>query len=113
MASRTPGRLRAGTVLRIPPVHAVRKGETLYGIARDYSVTLAKLLELNKLPANARIKVGLKLFIPMEIGASSPVADCRAVYGEERPGQGDGAGADARALGRGSRVAASRAGTNR
>ena len=65
-----PGKLRAGTVLRVPPVHAVRKGETLYGIARDYSVTLAKLLELNKLPANARIKVGSKLFIPMEIGGA-------------------------------------------
>lgn len=67
-----PGKLRAGTVLRIPPVHAVRKGETLYGIARDYSVALAKLLELNKLVANARIKVGLKLFIPMEIGGAGP-----------------------------------------
>ncbi|MFI5369321.1 MAG: LysM peptidoglycan-binding domain-containing protein, partial [Spirochaetia bacterium] len=62
-----PGKLRAGTVLRVPPVHAVRKGETLYGIARDYSVPLAKLLELNKLPANARIKAGLRLFIPMEV----------------------------------------------
>jgi len=67
-----PGKLRAGTVLRIPPIHAVRKGETLYGIARDYSVTLAKLLELNKLLANARIKVGSKLFIPMEIGGAGP-----------------------------------------
>jgi murein DD-endopeptidase MepM/ murein hydrolase activator NlpD len=65
-----PGKLRVGTVLRIPPVHTVRKGETLYGIARDYSVALAKLLELNKLTANARIRIGSKLFIPIEIGGT-------------------------------------------
>jgi LysM repeat protein len=65
-----PGKLRAGTVLRVPAVHPVRKGETLYGIARDYGVPLARLLELNKLPDNARIKVGSKLFIPVEIGSA-------------------------------------------
>jgi murein DD-endopeptidase MepM/ murein hydrolase activator NlpD len=65
-------KVRAGTIIRIPPVHAVRIGETLYGIAREHSVTLAKLLELNKLLANTRIKAGSRIFIPAEIGGTTP-----------------------------------------
>jgi lipoprotein YgeR len=60
------GKVKVGTVLRVPTVYTVKKGDTLYGIARSFSIPVAKLLELNKLAQNARLKVGARLFLPQE-----------------------------------------------
>lgn len=45
-------------------VHVVAKGETLYGIARDYGITFSELLAANDLPKDTKVKVGQKLRIP-------------------------------------------------
>jgi LysM repeat protein len=44
-------------------VHEVRPGDTLYGIADKYGMTLDQLLQLNKLKKNAAIHPGQKLLI--------------------------------------------------
>jgi murein DD-endopeptidase MepM/ murein hydrolase activator NlpD len=66
------GKVKAGTVLRMPSVYTVKKGDTLYGIARGFGVPVAKLLELNKLAQNARLKVGERLFIPQDAHTAAP-----------------------------------------
>lgn len=47
-----------------PRLHVVREGETLGGIAQQYSVTLAALSHANAKGANNTIRVGEKLVIP-------------------------------------------------
>lgn len=44
-----------------PQVHEVRPGDTLYGIAGRYGITLDQLLRLNNLKKNAAIQPGQKL----------------------------------------------------
>lgn len=44
--------------------YVVVKGDTLYGIARKFDIKLPELISLNKLEANATIKVGQKLLVP-------------------------------------------------
>jgi murein DD-endopeptidase MepM/ murein hydrolase activator NlpD len=44
--------------------HTVKKGETLWRIAKTYKVPLKRIAEANHLPGSAFIKVGQKLFIP-------------------------------------------------
>jgi lipoprotein NlpD len=66
--------VKAGTVLRVPVAYTVKKGDTLYGIARGHGIPVAKLLELNKLSLNARLSVGERLFIPLEGGGATRVA---------------------------------------
>lgn len=79
------GRVKAGTLLRVPAAYTVKKGDTLYGIARVFSIPVAKLLELNKLTQNARLKVGERIFIPQGTEAASPrVADV-----SQRPSRAD------------------------
>lgn len=46
-------------------VHVVRSGDTLFRIARRYGVTLAELLGLNRLSADAILRPGQRLFIPL------------------------------------------------
>ena len=60
------GKVKTGTVLRIPTAYMVKKGDTLYGIARTFSVQIGRILELNKLAQNARLKVGERIFIPQD-----------------------------------------------
>jgi lipoprotein NlpD len=63
-------------------VHVVRRGETLYRIARTYGVTPLDLLEVNGLADPRQLEVGMELFVPgapraLEVppaGAGAPVA---------------------------------------
>jgi len=52
-----------------PLVHTVQKGETLYGIARRYDVSVEALKKANAIVDDGRLFVGLKLTIP---GAQTP-----------------------------------------
>lgn len=60
--------LRAGQTLRIRdlPPHVVQPGETLYGLARRYGLTVDTLLAANSLPTGTVLSVGqsLRLFSP-------------------------------------------------
>jgi LysM repeat protein len=44
-------------------VHEVRPGDTLYGIAGEYGITLNQLLRLNNLNRNATLRPGQKILI--------------------------------------------------
>jgi murein DD-endopeptidase MepM/ murein hydrolase activator NlpD len=71
-----PSRLLAGQTLKIPSagtssvpaaggkIYRVVKGDTLYSIAREFSVTVASIQELNSLSANYLIREGDFLRIP-------------------------------------------------
>lgn len=75
--------LRAGQTLRIRdlPPHVVQPGETLYGLARRYGITVDALLAANGLPAGAVLSVGQsrRLFAPMTAVASAPLIQTPAV----------------------------------
>lgn len=64
--------LRAGQTVRIRelPPHVVQPGETLYGLARRYGMTVDALLAANGLPAGAVLSVGQSL----RLSVSAPVA---------------------------------------
>ncbi|HEV8375088.1 MAG TPA: LysM peptidoglycan-binding domain-containing M23 family metallopeptidase [Candidatus Polarisedimenticolia bacterium] len=50
--------------------HVLRRGQTLFSIARAYGVPLEALVELNQISDPARVQAGLVLFVP---GASAPI----------------------------------------
>jgi LysM repeat protein len=68
-----PERIRTGQVLRIPGAdparqpgqrsHVVRSGETLWGIARQYGVTMEQVRRANRLPDD-QVRLGQTLIIP-------------------------------------------------
>ncbi len=83
-----PTKLPAGQRIRIPaenntdnPIsavqprtfsdHKVAKGETLYGIARHYEISLDTLRSVNNLPENFLLKEGYVLKIPSDAEKSS------------------------------------------
>jgi len=78
-----PSRLLAGQILKIPSAgtdglpatgstsYRVAKGDTLYSIAREFSITIASIQELNSLSANYVLKEGDLLKIPNN--AAAPV----------------------------------------
>jgi LysM repeat protein len=55
-----PARVEKDTKSR---VHAVQKGETLYGISRKYGIPADQLMKLNKLSPNEPIKPGQQLVL--------------------------------------------------
>jgi len=55
-----------------PRVHSVQKGDTLWGIARSYGVSVPQLAAANGLTTQSTISVGAKLKIPA--GGSGPAA---------------------------------------
>ena len=88
------GKVKAGTVLKVPAAYTVKKGDTLYGIARGLGIPVSRLLELNKLGQNVRLKVGERLFIPLDVDAAAP----RTADSAQKPPRTDtaaGSGTDA------------------
>jgi murein DD-endopeptidase MepM/ murein hydrolase activator NlpD len=83
-----PSRIQAGQRIRIPGAPAVQgmtehqaaRGETLYGIARLYGVSLQSLLSANGLSDSYTLKIGDRLRIP-QAGSSlaAPSAPAQAV----------------------------------
>ncbi len=53
-----------GDVLAGTFVHVVRRGETLFRIAKRYGVSLAEIVGLNRLPENTTLHPGQRLFVP-------------------------------------------------
>ena len=45
--------------------HQVRRGETLWRIARSYGIDVQRLAAANRLPSSGHVSVGQKLFIPL------------------------------------------------
>ena len=66
-------------------VHLVRRGETIYRIARAYGVDQADLLEVNGIADTRQVAAGTELFVP----GASRVVDLEEVAGgaPPRPGQ--------------------------
>lgn len=84
-----PDRVVAGRRLVVPGsggggTRTVRRGETLWGIARDAGVGVRALAGANGLPADARLRAGQRLTVPGGGGggASSAPAPGRAEVGE-------------------------------
>jgi murein DD-endopeptidase MepM/ murein hydrolase activator NlpD len=53
-----------GSERRAPTVHIVSRGETLYRIARAYSVSVDALVAANQIPDVAAVEIGTRLVIP-------------------------------------------------
>ncbi|WP_375417694.1 LysM peptidoglycan-binding domain-containing protein [uncultured Hymenobacter sp.] len=58
----------------VPARYTVARGETLFGIARRFSLTPAELIRLNRLPAGGRVRVGQELLLSgaAEAGVAAP-----------------------------------------
>jgi murein DD-endopeptidase MepM/ murein hydrolase activator NlpD len=69
-------------------VHVVRKGETVYRIARAYGVAPADLLEENGIVDPKQVAVGTELFVP----GASRVVDLEETGGASAQGQRPAAG---------------------
>jgi lipoprotein NlpD len=50
--------------------HLLKRGQTLYAVARAYGIPLESLVEVNRIADPSRVQAGLVLFIP---GASAPI----------------------------------------
>lgn len=61
-----------------PVIHVVEKGDTLFGIALEYGVTLDALLRVNGLDPDDYLRIGQALIIPMdepeEVAEGPPVS---------------------------------------
>jgi len=68
-------------------VHVVRRGETIYRIARAYGIDPADLMETNGIADPRNVAVGTELFVPgatrvVEVGASPTSTSTSAVHPE-------------------------------
>jgi len=59
---------------RTTSTHVVEKGDTLYGIARKYSMSLSELRILNKLKEDSLLKTGSRLVVTVPVQEKSVVA---------------------------------------
>jgi len=57
-----------------PARYTVAKGETLFGIARRFSLSPAELIQLNHLPDGGAVRVGQELLLRAAGGDAAPVA---------------------------------------
>ncbi|MDF1513977.1 MAG: FxLYD domain-containing protein [Anaerolineae bacterium] len=48
-----------------PVIHIIERGDTLFGVALDYGVTLEALLNANSIAANDILRIGQALIIPL------------------------------------------------
>jgi murein DD-endopeptidase MepM/ murein hydrolase activator NlpD len=56
-----------------PSVHFVNRGDTLMGIARRNHISQGELAKANGLQPGAKLKVGMKLNVPVKASAAAPV----------------------------------------
>ena len=89
-AAKTPA---TGTDVPEGIFHVVRKGQTLWRIARAYGVTVEELIAANKIEDARRIEIGQALFIPRATGVLDvPPAPAPAPGSPSRPDAGALAG---------------------
>ena len=62
--------------------HQVRRGETLWRIARAYGIDVQRLAAANRLPGTARVAIGQKLFIPLPIETRQFLWPVRGTVGQ-------------------------------
>jgi len=65
----TPAALPDGSI-----VHVVQPGDTLWGIGQRYSVTLDRLLELNRLEEDTLLAIGQRLVVALPTSSPTPAA---------------------------------------
>ncbi|MDR7521596.1 MAG: M23 family metallopeptidase [Armatimonadota bacterium] len=68
-----------------PRVHTVRSGDTLWGIARRYGVTVERLAEANRIQATSTLATGRSLVIPPQGGGQAPAARATSRPAPPRP----------------------------
>ena len=81
---RPPYALTAGTMLKVPPpvVYTVREGDTLFGVARRFSIDPRSLANLNDIPLETRVKPGQRLALPSLVRDKGPNAAARGARPE-------------------------------
>jgi len=82
IAAQLPERQKAGPA-RAPKVHVVKSGDTLWGVARRYGVTVPALAAANGMSAKSSLAVGSRLEIP---GASSGAKEAARMTYQVRHG---------------------------
>jgi LysM repeat protein len=70
----SPARLPTAAATTVPDRYTVAKGETLFGIARRFSLAPADLILYNHLPAGGSVRVGQELLLRAAEGGAPAVA---------------------------------------
>jgi len=78
------GLLLASAGAGVPPKHRVKKGETLYAIAKEYGTTPQALAAANHLSSASRLRVGQVLVVPVRT-TSAPVPPPAAAQPKSAP----------------------------
>jgi murein DD-endopeptidase MepM/ murein hydrolase activator NlpD len=63
-------------------IHVIRKGDTIYSLARTYGVSSREIQRLNRIDDPDRIQTGQRIRIPGVASAAEGVTEHRAVRGE-------------------------------
>jgi LysM repeat protein len=81
----SPARLPTATTAAVPERYTVAKGETLFGIARRFSLAPADLILLNHLPAGGAVRVGQELQLRAADTGAAPIATSPVESAPARP----------------------------